>query len=119
MRAVMINTLAEDYVTMAEAKGLKTKRIMFMYAARNALLPQVTSLAITLGYALTSLVLIENVFSYPGLGYELVASVKAADYPVMEGLFFIIAVSMLLANFVADIAYTFLDPRVGVRAGSA
>jgi peptide/nickel transport system permease protein len=118
MRAVMINTLAEDYVTMAEAKGLRTRRIMFTYAARNALLPQVTSLAITLGYALTSLVLIENVFSYPGLGFELVASVKASDYPVMQALFFIIAVSMLIANFLADIAYTFLDPRVGVRAGS-
>jgi peptide/nickel transport system permease protein len=118
MRAVMINTLHEDYVTMAEAKGLTTRRVMFMYAARNALLPQVTSLAITLGYALTSLVLIERVFSYPGLGYQLVASVLANDYPLMQALFFIIAVVMLLANFLADIAYVFLDPRVGVRAGS-
>jgi peptide/nickel transport system permease protein len=118
MRAVMINTLSEDYVTMAEAKGLSTPRIMFMYAARNALLPQVTSLAISLGYALTSLVLIENIFSYPGLGYQLVNSVLARDYPLMQALFFIIAVAMLLANFLADIAYSFLDPRVGVRTGS-
>ena len=117
MRAVMINTLSEDYVTMAEAKGLSTPRIMFMYAARNALLPQVTSLAISLGYALTSLVLIENIFSYPGLGYQLVNSVLARDYPLMQALFFIIAVAMLLANFLADIAYSFLDPRVGVRSG--
>ncbi len=119
MRAVMINTLAEDYVTMAEAKGLSTPRVMFMYAARNALLPQVTSLAITLGYALTSLVLIENVFSYPGLGYQLVNAVLANDYPLMQALFFIIAVAMLAANFLADIAYSLLDPRVGVRSGSS
>lgn len=119
MRAVMINTLAEDYVVMAEAKGLSTPRIMFMYAARNALLPQVTSLAITLGYALTSLVLIENVFSYPGLGYQLVNSVLANDYPLMQALFFIIAVAMLLANLLADLTYSLLDPRVGVRAGTS
>jgi peptide/nickel transport system permease protein len=92
---------------------------MFMYAARNALLPQITSLAITLGYALTSLVLIERIFSYPGLGFQLVNSVLANDYPLMQALFFIIAVAMLLANFLADIAYSLLDPRVGVRAGTS
>lgn len=119
MRSVMINTLSEDYVILAEAKGLPTRRIMFRYAARNALLPQVTSLAITLGYALTSLVLIENVFSYPGLGFQLVSAVRANDYPLMQGLFFIIAVMMLLANFIADIAYAFLDPRVGSRTAGA
>jgi len=119
MRAVMINTLSEDYVTMAEAKGLRTGRVMFMYAARNALLPQITSLAITLGYALTSLVLIERTFSYPGLGYQLVGAVQANDYPLMQALFFLIAVAMLAANFLADVTYSFLDPRVGVRAGAA
>ncbi len=118
MRSVMINTLSEDYVTMAEAKGLSTLRVMFMYAARNALLPQVTSLAITLGYALTSLVLIETVFSYPGLGYQLVNAVLARDYPLMQALFFIIAVAMLIANLIADLTYSLLDPRVGVRSGA-
>src|SRR5579884_3931624 len=112
MRAVMINTLSEDYVTMAEAKGLSTPRVMFMYAARNALLPQVTSFAIVLGYALTSLVLIENVFAYPGLGFQLVNAVQSNDYPLMQAIFFIIAVAMLIANFLADLAYSFLDPRV-------
>lgn len=118
MRAVMINTLSEDYVTMAEAKGLSTLRIMFMYAARNALLPQITSFAIVLGYALTSLVLIENVFAYPGLGYLMVNSVQATDYPLMQAIFFLIAVAMLVANLLADLAYSLLDPRVGTRAGA-
>jgi len=111
MRAVMINTLSEDYITMAEAKGLRTRRIVFMYAARNALLPQITSLAIVLGYALTSLVLIENVFAYPGLGYLMVNAVKATDYPLMQAIFFLITVAMLGANFVADLLYAVLDPR--------
>lgn len=111
MRAVMINTLSEDYITMGEAKGLRTRRIMFMYAARNALLPQVTSFAIVLGYALTSLVLIENVFAYPGLGYLMVNAVQATDYPPMQAIFFLITVAMLGANLVADLLYTVLDPR--------
>jgi peptide/nickel transport system permease protein len=111
MRSVMVNTLSEDYVTMAEAKGLRTRRIMFMYAARNALLPQVTSLAIVIGYALTSLVLIENVFSYPGLGYLMVNAVQATDYPLMQAIFFLITVAMLGANLVADLLYAVLDPR--------
>ena len=111
MRAVMINTLSEDYITMGEAKGLRTRRIMFMYAARNALLPQITSFAIVLGYALTSLVLIENVFAYPGLGYLMVNAVQATDYPLMQAIFFLITVAMLGANLVADLLYTVLDPR--------
>lgn len=112
MRAVMVNVLSEDYITMAEAKGLPTRRIMFMYAARNALLPQVTSLAIVLGYALTSLVLIENVFAYPGLGYLMVNAVQATDYPLMQAIFFLLTVAMLGANLVADLLYAILDPRV-------
>jgi peptide/nickel transport system permease protein len=117
MRAVMINTLSEDYIPMAEAKGLHTRRIMFMYAARNALLPQVTSFAIVLGYALTSLVLIENVFAYPGLGYLMVNAVGATDYPLMQAIFFLITVAMLGANLIADLLYAVLDPRVGRGAG--
>ena len=117
MRSVMINVLSEDYITMAEAKGLRTRRIMFAYAARNALLPQITSFAIVLGYALTSLVLIENVFAYPGLGYLMVNAVQATDYPLMQAIFFLITVAMLGANLVADLLYAVLDPRVGVRQG--
>lgn len=111
MRAVMINTLSEDYIAMAQAKGLSSRRVMLMYAARNALLPQVTSFAIVLGYAVTSLVLIENVFAYPGLGYLMVTAVQATDYPLMQAIFFILTVGMLAANLIADLLYAFLDPR--------
>jgi peptide/nickel transport system permease protein len=111
MRAVMINTLSEDYVSMAQAKGLSNRRVMFMYAARNALLPQITSFAIVLGYAITSLVLIENVFAYPGLGYLMVTAVQATDYPLMQAIFFLLTVGMLAANLIADLVYVLLDPR--------
>jgi peptide/nickel transport system permease protein len=118
MRAVMVNTLSEDYIAMAEAKGLRTGRIMFMYAARNALLPQVTSFAIVIGYALTSLVLIENVFAYPGLGFQMVQAVTATDYPLMQAIFFLITVAMLAANLIADLVYVLLDPRIRRADGS-
>ena len=111
MRNVMINILTDDYVLMAEAKGLKNRRVMMMYAARNALLPQITSFAITLGYAVTSLILIEWVFGYPGLGFTLVNAVVSEDYSMMQALFFIIVVGMLLANLIADLLYARLDPR--------
>lgn len=111
MRAVMINTLSEDYIAMAQAKGLSDRRVMLLYAARNALLPQVTSFAIVLGYAVTSLVLIENVFAYPGLGYLMVTAVQATDYPLMQAIFFILTVGMLGANLLADLVYALLDPR--------
>ncbi|MGH2442664.1 MAG: ABC transporter permease [Chloroflexota bacterium] len=116
MRSVMVNTLSEDYIAMAQAKGLKTSRIMFMYAARNALLPQITSFAIVLGYAVTSLVLIENVFAYPGMGYLMVNAVQATDYPLMQAIFFCITVAMLGANLIADLLYVLLDPRVRSEA---
>jgi peptide/nickel transport system permease protein len=111
MRAVMVNTLSEDYISMAQAKGLSNRRVMLMYAARNALLPQVTSFAIVLGYAVTSLVLIENVFAYPGLGYLMVNAVQSTDYPLMQAIFFLLTVGMLGANLIADLMYALLDPR--------
>jgi peptide/nickel transport system permease protein len=115
MRNVMIGVLAEDYITMAEAKGLRQNRIMFWYAARNAMLPSITGFGIALGFLLSGQVLIETVFSYPGLGFLLVSSVGARDYPLMQGLFLMITVAVLLANFIVDVVYTRLDPRV--RAG--
>jgi peptide/nickel transport system permease protein len=115
MRNVMVSILAEDYITMAEAKGLKQNRIMFMYAARNALLPSVTSFGIALGFVLGGLILIEQIFSYPGLGFLLIRAVTSLDYPLMQGLFLNITLAVLVANFIVDILYTRLDPRV--RAG--
>jgi peptide/nickel transport system permease protein len=115
MRNMMITVLAEDYITLAEAKGLKQSRIMFNYAARNALLPGVTGFGLALGFVISGQVLIENIFAYPGVGNLLTMSVNKLDYPLMQGLFLIITVVVLAANFIVDILYTRLDPRV--RAG--
>jgi peptide/nickel transport system permease protein len=115
MRNVMINVLSEEYITMAQAKGLSDRRVMFRYAARNALLPQITSFAIAMGYIITGLVLIEDVFAYPGVGYTLVQAVQASDYPLMQALFLLITVTVLGANFLADLLYVRLDPRARSR----
>ncbi len=112
MRNVMVSVLAEDYITMAEAKGLSQNRIMFGYAARNAILPSVTGFGIFLGSILSGQLLIEQVFSYPGLGFLMVRAVGARDYPLMGGLFLGITVGVLLINFLVDILYTRVDPRV-------
>ncbi|MGZ6389913.1 MAG: ABC transporter permease [Ktedonobacterales bacterium] len=117
MRNAMLNTLAEDHVVMAEAKGLPERRIMFTYAARNAVLPQVASFANALGFIIGGQFLIEFVFSYPGLGFLSIQAVFNEDYPLIEGIFLFIAVAVLLANFFADIVYAILDPRVRDERG--
>jgi peptide/nickel transport system permease protein len=112
MRNTMIGVLAEDYITMAEAKGLRQNRIMFNYAARNAILPSVTGFGVFLGAILSGQILIENVFTYPGLGFLLVRAVGSRDYPLMQGLFLGITTGVLLVNFLVDILYTRIDPRI-------
>jgi len=112
MRNVMISVLGEDYITLAEAKGLSPSRVRYMYAARNAMLPSVTAFGIVLGVSISGQLLIEQVFSYPGVGFLLVRSVQNSDYPLMQGLFLIITAFVLVANFLVDILYTRLDPRV-------
>ncbi len=112
MRNAMISTLSEDYVTMAEAKGLPQRRVMFNYAARNALLPNLTAFGMQLGFILGGALLTEVVFSYPGLGYQLLGAVRNLDYPLMQGIFLIITFSVLGANLIVDLLYVRLDPRV-------
>lgn len=112
MRNTMVGVLAEDYITMAEGKGLPQRDVMFKYAARNALLPSVTAFGMALGFVFSGQVLIETIFSYPGLGYLLIKSVANLDYPLMQGLFLMITFAVLGANFIVDILYTRLDPRV-------
>ena len=112
MRNTMIATNAEDYITMAEAKGLRPGRIMFRYAARNALLPSVTNFGMSLGFVVGGALLTEVVFAYPGIGYQLLIAVQGLDYPLMQGLFLTITAAVLLANFLVDILYVRLDPRV-------
>ncbi|HUX37976.1 MAG TPA: ABC transporter permease [Rectinemataceae bacterium] len=112
MRNNMINVLAEDYIVVAMAKGLPLKRIKSLYAARNAILPSVTGFAMSLGFIVGGGLVTEMVFSYPGIGYMLYQAVNAKDYPLMQIIFLFIAAAVLVANFIADIAIMFLDPRV-------
>jgi peptide/nickel transport system permease protein len=112
MRNNMINTLGEDYVTFAEANGLHTRTIALLYAARNAILPNVTAFGLSLGAVVGGSVLVEGVFSYPGLGNLLYIAVSNHDFPLMQALFLVITVSMLVAIFVVDLLYVRLDPRV-------
>jgi peptide/nickel transport system permease protein len=112
MRNAMVTTLSEDYVLMAEAKGLKQGRIMYMYAARNAILPNITAFALSLGFVVSGSLLTEIVFSYPGIGLATLQAVDSHDYALLQGAFLVISVAVLLANFLADFLYTLLDPRV-------
>ena len=111
MRNTMIGVLAEDYLMVAEAKGLSQARILLRYAARNAMLPNVTAFGMDLGFILSGQLLTEIVFSYPGLGYQLLQSVSELDYPLMQALFLMITVTVLVANLIVDVLYVRLDPR--------
>ena len=112
MRSNMLEVLDEDFVTMARMKGLPEWRIMLTHAARNAMLPIVTALTLGIGYAIGGNVIIENVFSWPGIGRILVRAVQAHDYPLAQGAFLLIAVVIVAMNFLADVIYGALDPRV-------
>ena len=111
MRNNMVTTLAEDYVRMARAKGLPNRRIMLDYAARNAILPNLTGFAMSLGFVVGGAILIEYVFDYPGVGYMLLQAVQNEDYPLMQALFLLITVVVLVAILLADIATAIFDPR--------
>jgi peptide/nickel transport system permease protein len=112
MRSNMLDVMEEEFVVMARMKGLPEGRILLRHAARNALLPVVTAFALVVGYSLGGNVVIENVFSWPGLGRLLVKAVAAKDYPLAQGAFLLLAAVAIFMNLLADIAYTWLDPRV-------
>jgi peptide/nickel transport system permease protein len=111
MRNNMVTTLAEDYVRMARAKGLPNRRVMLDYAARNAILPNLTGFAMSLGFVVGGAILIEYVFDYPGVGYMLLQAVENEDYPLMQALFLLITVAVLVAILLADILTAIFDPR--------
>jgi peptide/nickel transport system permease protein len=111
MRNTMVTTLTEDYVRMARAKGLPSRKIMVGYAARNAILPNLTGFAMSLGFVVSGAILVEYVFNYPGLGNMLLTAVNNVDYPLMQGLFLIITLCVLIAILLSDIATAILDPR--------
>ncbi|MEL7291356.1 MAG: ABC transporter permease [Pseudomonadota bacterium] len=112
MRNNMINLLAEDYITMAKGKGLSENRVVFNYAARNALLPSVTALSMSLGMAIGGQLIIEIIFNYPGLGTVLLNAIHARDYQVLQGQLIIMTLFMLSFNLIADMLYVVLDPRL-------
>ncbi len=117
MRGMMVTVLGEDYITFAEAKGLKERRIFFRYALRNALLPQVTSLALSMGNVVSGAVLVEVVFGYPGMGTLLARSINYLDYFVIYGIVFVVIVAIGVAMLIMDLVYPLLDPRISYERG--
>jgi peptide/nickel transport system permease protein len=115
MRGMMVTVQGEDYVTLAEAKGLKPRRIFFRYALRNAILPQTTALALSLGHVVSGAVLVEVVFGYPGVGSLLYQSIRAFDYPTIYGITFMVIVSIGIATLILDLMLPLLDPRITYR----
>jgi peptide/nickel transport system permease protein len=111
MRNMMVTVLGEDYVALAEAKGLTSRRVMLTYGARNAILPNVANFALSLGFIVSGAILTEAVFAYPGIGYLLFEAVSNEDFPLAQAIFLVITITVLLANLLADILYGLLDPR--------
>jgi peptide/nickel transport system permease protein len=116
MRNMTVTTLGQDYVLVAQAKGLSRRRVMITYAARNAILPSFSSFVVALSLVVTGSVLVEYAFSYPGIGYVLFQAVDNEDYPLMQAVFLIITLSVLIANLLADFVYVLLDPRARQEA---
>ncbi|EJL24370.1 ABC transporter permease [Brevibacillus sp. BC25] len=117
MRYSMLNVLGEDYIMMARAKGVKEKMIKYRHAMRNALLPVATVFMLSLGNIFGGATVIETVFAYPGIGRLMFEAVLSRDYPVIQAAFLIITLSVVIANFLADILYPILDPKVGRNNG--
>ena len=115
MRNVMVTTVSEDYVMAAQAKGLSDRRVVFTYAARNAMLPQIQGFGLALGFVIAGALVMELVFSYQGMGYTLLSAATAKDVPLMQGIFLLITLLVLLVNFIVDFVIVFVDPRVRTR----
>lgn len=111
-RASLLTTLGEDYTTMAEAKGVSERGVVFYHALRNALLPVYTNFTLSLGTLVGGTIVIETVFAYPGLGRMIYQGVVARDYPLLQGAFLLVTIGVVSANLLADLTYPLLDPRV-------
>ena len=112
MRSALLEVLGEDYILTAKAKGLTDGEILRKHALKNAMLPVITIIALTLGFTVGGFIQVETVFSWPGLGSAIFEAVNRRDYPMLQGAFLLLAVSVVIANLGADLLYTFLDPRV-------
>jgi peptide/nickel transport system permease protein len=112
VRSAMLETLGEDYVLTARAKGLKPWAVLRHHALRNALLPITTLIALSLGYIVAGAILIETVFSWPGIGRAVYDAVLQRDYPMLQGAFLVLTISVVFFNLIADLLYFRLDPRI-------
>jgi ABC-type dipeptide/oligopeptide/nickel transport system permease component len=112
IRSAMLETLGEDYVLTARAKGLPERTIVRRHALRNAMLPTTTLIAISVGYIVAGQILIETVYSWPGIGNAVYQAVVQRDYPMLQGAFLVLTVSVVIFNFIADLLYFKLDPRI-------
>ena len=112
MRSSIIETLSDEYITTARAKGITDARILRAHALPNALLPTVSLIAINLGYVVAGAITVEVVFNWPGLGTLTVEALRSRDYPILQGIFLVLSISVVLANLAADMIYGRLDPRV-------
>jgi peptide/nickel transport system permease protein len=115
MRAMMVTTQGEDYTNFAEAKGLLARTIFLRYAVRNALLPQITALALVLGHIVSGATLVEVIFAYPGVGTVLFHAIRESDFFLIQGIVFMVIVTLGLATFILDLCYPLLDPRITYR----
>lgn len=115
MKSSTISVLGEDYINVAKARGLSERRILTAYVGRNAMLPLVTRLAISIGFVLSGSVIVEKFFEYPGLGLQLSRAVGSRDYTTMQGIFLVITVGVVISNILADLALGWLDPRVSLE----
>jgi len=111
-RATVLEVITEDYVVTAKAKGLKERTVLFKHTLKNALLPIVTDIAIVFGFTLSGAIVTEQVFLYPGLGWWIWTAIETSDYPVLQAIFFIVAICVIIANFLADLTYGVIDPRI-------
>jgi peptide/nickel transport system permease protein len=112
MRSSLLDVLGEEYVTLARAKGLREKVVLWRHAVRNALLPTVTLVALNFGFVISGAITVEYVYSYPGLGKLTFDALQSKDFPLLQGMFLFFSLAVIVANFFADLLYAYLDPRV-------
>jgi peptide/nickel transport system permease protein len=117
MRDSMLEVTGSDFIELAQAKGLSPNRVMMKHAARNALLPVFTVSSVLIGFALGGQVIVEQVFSWPGMGQLMVEAASNSDYPVAQATFLLLAALVIVLNLISDIAYCYLDPRISVGGG--
>ncbi len=117
MRAMMITNAGEDYMVLAQAKGLRPSRVFWMYGVRNAILPQVTALALSIGAIAGGSIIVEYIFTYPGMGYLLYQGIVNNDYPLIQGVVFVLICGVAVAVFIIDLLYPFIDPRITYKRG--